>query len=94
MAGVIFSLAIASANASDVNLGRTLYQKHCLMCHGNRGEGNMAGAPDFTRGQGLMQSDRNLLNRVRRGNNACPAYQGILDDQEILDVIAYIRTLF
>ncbi len=90
------ALALCTGNgfASDTNLGRGIYQRHCAMCHGNNGAAMMAGAPDFNRGQGLMRSDRMLLERIRTGKNACPAYRGILNDQEILDVIAYIRTLF
>ena len=87
-------LLSSQSYAADVNLGSKTYQRHCLMCHGNDGRGNMAGAPDFSRGEGLLQSDPALLDRIKRGKNACPAYIGILDEQEILDVIAYIRTLF
>ena len=54
----------------------------------------MAAAPDFGRGQGLMQSDLALRKRIQDGKFACPAYRGILDEQQILDVIAYIRTFF
>lgn len=80
--------------ASDTNLGRSIYQRHCVMCHGATGTATMAGAPDFNRGQGLRRSDRMLLERIRAGKNACPAYRGILDEQQILDVVAYIRTFF
>lgn len=82
------------ANASDINLGQQIYQRHCASCHGVNGSPTMGGAPDFKRGQGLMQSDQALHRRIQNGKRACPAYRGILDDQEILDVIAYIRTLF
>lgn len=87
-------LASNQAFAADINLGQKVYRQHCVMCHGNDGRGSMAGAPDFKRGEGLMQSDEALLKRIEIGRNACPAYRGILDEQEILDVIAYIRTLF
>ncbi|MDH3635714.1 MAG: c-type cytochrome [Gammaproteobacteria bacterium] len=82
------------ANASDINLGRDIYQRHCLSCHGVNGSPIMAAAPDLKRGQGLMQSDQTLQTRIQNGKNACPAYRGILDEQQILDVIAYIRTFF
>jgi hypothetical protein len=52
----------------------------------------MAGTPNFRLREGLIQSDQSLLNRIKTGKNACPAYQGILIDQRIYDVIAYIRT--
>ena len=64
------------------------------MCHGISGKPTMAGAADFSRGQGLMQSDKALVTRIEQGKRACPAYRGILSQQDMLDVIAYIRTLF
>lgn len=82
------------ANASDINIGRGIYQRLCTSCHGVNGRPNMAAAPNFKRGQGLMQSDQALHKRIQSGKNACPAYLGILNDQQILDVIAYIRTFF
>lgn len=81
-------------NASDINLGRGIYQRHCASCHGFNGSPVMAAAPDFKRGQGLMQPDQALHKRIQDGKNACPAYRGILNEQQTLDVIAYIRTFF
>ena len=83
-----------SSFASDINKGRKTYQQQCVMCHGASGQGTMAGAPDFKRGEGLFQSDQKLLTRIKNGKRACPAYRGILTEQKIFDVIAYIRTLF
>ena len=40
-----------------------------------------------------MQADVGLLASIRSGKNAMPAYIGVLTDREILDVIAYLRTL-
>jgi cytochrome c6 len=91
---IIAMPAAIPSNASDINLGRSTYQRHCVSCHGVNGSPSMAAAPNFKRGQGLLQSDQSLLQRIQVGKNACPAYRGILDDQQILDVIAYIRTLF
>jgi len=89
-----FLPGVIPANASDINLGQDIYQRHCISCHGVNGNPSMAAAPDFKRGQSLMQSDQALHKRIQNGKNACPAYRGILDDQQILDVIAYIRTFF
>ena len=83
----------ATAQSSDVNKGQSVYKQRCAMCHGPNGKGSMAGTPNFKRREGLLQSDQSLLKRIKAGKNACPAYQGILTDQKIYDVIAYIRTL-
>lgn len=87
-------LAIAPAiEASDLKSGAEVYRMHCASCHGARGKSTMAGAPDFDRPGSLLQSDQSLLPRIQSGKNACPAYRGILTEQKIFDVIAYIRTL-
>ena len=53
----------------------------------------MPNAPNFAQGENMMQPDPTLLTSIRFGKNAMPAYQGILKDPEIMDVIAYLRTL-
>ena len=80
--------------ASDTQEGGNHYRTHCAMCHGDDGRPLMAGAPDFSRGQGLLKPDIRLLDRIKSGKNACPSYQGILKDQQIFDVIAYIRMFY
>ena len=91
---LILALPAFQGSASDINNGNRLYQQHCAMCHGASGVSTMAFAPSFNRGEGLMQSDHSLLNHINTGRNACPAYLGILSEQQIFDVIAYIRTFF
>jgi cytochrome c6 len=79
--------------AADPGKGSAIYSQHCVVCHGDRGEGVMPGAPDFSRGDGLMQPDRVLADSITNGKLVMPAFQGLLRDDEILDVIAYIRTM-
>ncbi len=91
---ILLGLLISgSLGASDIANGQQIYRKHCAGCHGSRGIAAMVGAADFARGEGLLQSDFDLLARIKAGKNACPAYLGILKEQQIFDVIAYIRTL-
>lgn len=95
---IFFTLVLAltfsnNLSASNIINGQKIYQRHCVMCHGNNGRSVMPGAADFNRGEGLFQSDNSLLERIKSGKNACPAYRGILPEQEIFDVIAYLRTL-
>ncbi len=84
---------IHPAHAADVNKGAQLYSMHCTSCHGRSGVPVMPGSPNFPRSEGLMQSDLSLMMSIRTGKNAMPGYVGILRDPEILDVIAYMRTL-
>jgi cytochrome c6 len=85
--------AALPAHAGDVFKGREVYVKQCQICHGVNGVAMMAGVPDLSRGEGMMQPDPMLLSSIKTGVSAMPGYIGILTDHEILDVITYMRTL-
>lgn len=78
--------------AADTNKGAVIYATHCASCHGVSGISVMTGAPNFSQSEGLMSSDGALLISIRNGKVAMPAYRGVLSDQDILNVIAYLRT--
>jgi len=81
------------AHAADPRKGAKIYSEYCADCHGNRGVPNMPGVPDFSRNQHLMQSDLVLVKSISIGKGMMPAFQGRLSESDILDVIAYLRTL-
>ncbi len=91
--GLVLLTACAAVQAGDPFNGHRIYGEHCLQCHGNEGRGQLAGMPDFRRGEGLLQADYQLVETLKQGRGAMPAYQGLLDDNELADVITYIRTL-
>lgn len=79
--------------AADRKNGRTLYEVHCVGCHGEGGHSIDPTVPSFANGDGLFMMDSELLDRIRRGSQTMPAFRGLLSDQEIRDVISYLRTL-
>ena len=83
---------IGAAQAADPRAGAKLYKQHCANCHGERGQGNMPGMPNFARGEGLLQSNEKLRVAIENGKGIMPAYRGLLTPQEIRDVIAHMRT--
>ncbi len=89
----VLVVSSATALAEDLVKGQSLYLIHCAGCHGDKGVSVNPEAPNFARGEQLFQSDSALIDVVRSGNNAMPAFMGILQDGEILDVISYARTL-
>lgn len=93
LAGIMASIAAVPAHAADVINGAQIYARHCAACHGPNGVSVMPGAPHLARAERLMQPDLALQATLKSGKNAMPAYIGILNDREILDVIAYSRTL-
>lgn len=82
-----------SASAVNFVQGQQLYQMHCAACHGVRGEGVMPDAPKFRMGERLDQPDMVLMQSVKSGKKTMPPFFGILQDGQILDVLAYVRTL-
>lgn len=91
--GTALALLAGGAAAADVQRGGTLYSTHCAVCHGSNGMPVIPGAPNFRRMEGLMRPDMQLMTAIRTGKGAMPGYFGVLRDREILDVVAYLRTL-
>ncbi len=79
--------------AADIDNGKRIYAKHCQSCHGARGQGQLPGTPDFSRGERLMQPDSQLVEALRNGKGMMPAFRAQLQNRDLLDVIAYLRTL-
>jgi len=98
--GVLAALIIAAAvfagrtvSGADYFNGRDVYDMHCQGCHGADGVSLDPGSPDFSRGDAMFRSDAELFQQIRGGGSAMPAFRGILEDDEIRDVIAYVRSL-
>lgn len=87
------AFAAGPAGAADVQRGSAIYSTHCSTCHGSNGAPVLPGAPNFRRMEGLMRPDMQLMTAIRNGKGAMPGYFGVLRDREILDVVAYLRTL-
>jgi cytochrome c6 len=86
-------LASSPARASDPLRGAELFRTHCASCHGHDGRPVLPVAPDLSRPTALLKPDLTLLASIRSGRGAMPAYQGLLRDREILDIVAHLRTL-
>lgn len=85
-------LAAGAAEAADINEGRRVFEEQCADCHGPDGRGELPGTPDFQRGDALMRPDGELFAVISQGQGGMPAFEGLLDEHEILDVVAYLRT--
>lgn len=93
LASFLLMFGSGLSHAADTNKGAEIYAKHCTTCHGVSGISVMPDAPNFAKGEGLMSPDRALLITIQSGKAAMPAYRGVLSDQDILNVIAFLRTL-
>jgi mono/diheme cytochrome c family protein len=93
-----------SATASNTSKGREIYLRYCAGCHGEDGRGE---AKTFRPNVGnlavkqLMDelSDEYLFTVIQKGgaavgkNAAMPAWSAQLGDDDIRDVVAFVRTL-
>ena len=75
-----------------------LYKAKCAMCHGADGlaattMGKNMKILSFKDPKMLSASDHQFIVSTKDGLNKMPAYKGKLTDQQIKDVIDYIRTL-
>ena len=76
----------------NVFSGKELYLNECSACHGSDGRGEMAGIASFSESNVLFKADRELISVISHGKGIMPAYKGLLTNDEIRDVVAYLRT--
>lgn len=93
LAAAIFGCPHAASAGNFFN-GQQVYDSYCKACHGSSGQGEMPGTPNFSQGRTLMQPDLSLYTQIRDGKNAMPGFRGVLTENEILDVITYIRSFY
>ena len=90
---VLWPMQPQLAFAAGGNSGQQLYLAHCAGCHGINGISVMPQAKNFSRMELARREDQSLIDIIRSGREMMPAYFGILNDGEILNVINYLRTL-
>jgi cytochrome c oxidase cbb3-type subunit 3 len=84
---------------TPVGRGARIFQRTCSGCHGADGKGSwraglMTRPRDLTKPefQAQMTNDQ-LRHSIRVGKGQMPAFGGLMGDEEISDVIAFVRTL-
>ncbi len=82
----------AQVSAGDVFKGKEVYLKECAACHGASGEGRMPGLLNFQESQALFRTNNALRDIVRDGKGIMPSFNGLLSDEDISNVVVYLRT--
>jgi mono/diheme cytochrome c family protein len=93
IATALFALVAAqpalAQDKADATAGAEVYATNCAQCHGER-LANSGGIPDLRQ---LKPGDKEKFeNTVNEGKGQMPAWGGILSDEEIGQVWAYIRS--
>jgi cytochrome c6 len=92
----ILALGFAGAMAQDD--AAALYKSKCQVCHGADGKGDTPagqkmGAKDFHSPEVAKMSDAELLEAVKKGKGKMQGYEGKLTDDQIKELVKYIRSL-
>ncbi|MGD0756439.1 MAG: cytochrome c [Bacteroidales bacterium] len=90
---------VAMGDAST-KAGLALYTKDCASCHGKTGLGDGVKARtlkdfpgDFSKAVFQSLSDGDIFYRTKTGKGDMPKYEGKLADDDIWNVVNYLRTL-
>ena len=101
------SLSVEVAQAADAAAGKTIYDKECAKCHGDKGAGDGAQGQklkdkptNWTAGGGGLKGldDQKIFDSIKKGGKAIgksaamPAYPK-LSDADVTNVAAYVKTL-
>ena len=89
---------VLSSSLFAADSGADLFKTKCATCHG------ASGAGDTTMGKSMKlkdlgsadvqgQSDADLTSVIAKGKKPMPGYEGKLTNDQIQDLVKYIRTL-
>ena len=75
----------------DAEAGAPLYATHCASCHAEDGTGTPQGPnlPNETN----HHSDEEIVEAILSGKGTMPAFDDDLGDQDVADLLAFLRTL-
>lgn len=104
VSGTALLTSCAEAQGSaDLKLGKEVYEETCVFCHGDKGKGEIPGAPDFTKADGVLSQDEDvLIAHITDGYEspgsvmAMPAKGGNPDltEEEVKAVLDYLQGTF
>ncbi len=90
---------VAKGDAST-KAGLALYTKNCASCHGKTGLGDGVKARtlkespgDFSKAAFQTQADGDLFYKTKTGRGEMPKYEGKLADDDIWNIVNFLRTL-
>ena len=86
------------ATGGNAERGRVVYQRHCMVCHGEEGKADtyhVLGTQPSNLSAPMVRNkaDAELLTTIHEGKPNMPVWKRVLPESEILDVLAYVRTL-
>ena len=93
--------AATTATPDELAAAKANYQKTCIACHGETGEGGPVTVegkrlkvPSFKAAHALKDSDKDFTEQIKEGGDGMPAFKDKLSEQEIADLVKLIRKEF
>jgi len=93
--------AASTATPDALAAARANYQKTCVACHGETGEGGTVTVegkklkvPSFKAAHALKDSDDEFIEQIKEGGDGMPAFKDKLSAAEITDLVKFIRRDF
>jgi cytochrome c553 len=86
-------------NNNSITRGTVLYSKHCATCHGTEATGNgpagkaLNPKPADLKKMSGNHPDGDFAWKILNGRGAMPAWESILSENQIWDLVNYIQSL-
>ena len=92
---VAILISLVCSNVAFAQSGADVYKTKCAMCHGPDGkkENPGMGVKALTSADIRGKSEADLIASVSKGKGKMPGYAGKLTDDQIKQVVAYVKTL-
>ena len=105
--GMVWTAAALAQNTAKkpdpaaVDRGKAIFQQKCSVCHYDTSEAKKIGPGlkginkrgTFSVGEHSKVTDETLKTWIENGDSLMPPMKDVLDENQIKDVVAYVRTL-
>ncbi len=96
--GLVLLAIVALIGVASAQNGKDLFSAKCAMCHGADGAaatgmGKSLKIPSFQAPEVQKQSAQELTAIVTKGKAKMPAFEGKLSNEQITQVVAYVKQL-
>ena len=89
------------ASPDQLASARLNFQKNCIACHGEKGEGGRVEVdgkklkvPNLREGHALQHTDEKFVKQISEGDDEMPAFKDKLKPEEINELVRFIRKEF
>lgn len=104
-AAYVEKVNLAAGKNDSASLGQAVYMERCAACHGDSGRGDgsaaksLSPAPAKLKGAAENLGDTYMFWRIAEGgamdpfNSSMPAHQSVLSEDQIWQVVEFLKTL-